>query len=221
MAELDSMTNTLVPTVAGSGPRLIGVVVPSLSWPLTHEIVQGVAAVLEPCAYELVVCSRLPTQDGDTALDALLDAHLVAGLVVILPDTSSVRLAQLSEQGFPLVLLEYHDPLPDVFRRSAEPRASVSHAALALSTLMPKHDHVAWEGPGTNELVGSGMPTVGRPADEDITLLSEMSPPFTAAASPFQEMGRRAAQLLVWQAETTSPSSTALVSQTATDGFLF
>jgi DNA-binding LacI/PurR family transcriptional regulator len=221
MAERGFIPNAPVPSVASSGPRLIGVAVPSLSWPLTHEIVQGVAEVLEPRAYELVVCSRMPTQDCDTALDALLGAHLVAGLVVIRPDTSSPRLTQLSEQGFPLVLLDYHDPLPEAPRRSAELRASASHVALALPALVPRHDHVARDWPGAHARSGSRLLTAIRPVDENITLPGEIPPPFTAAASLFREMGRRAAQLLLWQAEATPPSSHALVSQTAADGFLF
>ena len=212
MTELGFVINTPLAALTRKRPHVIGVVVPSLARPFTHEIVHGVAVVLEPRPpYELVVCSRLPNQDGHTALDALLDARLIAGLVVILPDTSSVRLTQLSEQGFPMVLIDYHEPMTDPFRMSAEPRATASHAALALPALVLEHDQMAWDRLGAHESPGSRMLMAARPTDEEMTLAVEMRPPFTAAEHPFQEMGQRAAQLLLWQAETAYSSRNDLI----------
>jgi LacI family transcriptional regulator len=92
--------------LAGGRPRMVGVLVPSLTWPFIPEIVQGVAEFVEQSSYELVLYSISHVQDRSAALDRILAARLTAGLVAITPGQTSARLTQLHEQGFPVVMID-------------------------------------------------------------------------------------------------------------------
>lgn len=92
--------------LAGGRPRMIGVLVPSLTWPFIPEIVQGVAEFVERSSYELILYSISHVRDRSAALDRILDTRLTAGLVAITPGQSAARLTQLYEQGFPVVIID-------------------------------------------------------------------------------------------------------------------
>ena len=110
--------------LAGGRPRIIGVLVPSLIWPFIPEIVQGVAESVERSSYELILYSLSYTStfysrglhagesngkvvgERSAAIDRILDARLTAGLVAITPGQSAVRLTQLHQEGFPVVLID-------------------------------------------------------------------------------------------------------------------
>ncbi len=105
--------------LAGGRTRMIGVFVPSLTWPFIPEIVQGVAEFVERSSYELILYSTSASSvahmseasgkmgaDRSAALDRILDARLTAGLVAITPGQASARLTQLHEQGFPVVMID-------------------------------------------------------------------------------------------------------------------
>ncbi len=105
--------------LAGGRPRIIGVLVPSLTWPFIPEIVQGVAEYVERSSYELILYSLSYTShlyanggNGKTlversgAVDRIVDARLTAGLVAITPGPSAKHLTQLHGQGFPVVLID-------------------------------------------------------------------------------------------------------------------
>src|ERR1051326_264832 len=91
--------------LAGGRPRIIGVLVPSLTWPFIPEIVQGVAEYVERSSYELILYSLSYTShlyangsNGKTlversgAVDRIVDARLTAGLVAITPGPSAKHL---------------------------------------------------------------------------------------------------------------------------------
>jgi LacI family transcriptional regulator, galactose operon repressor len=92
--------------LAGGRPRMIGVLVPSLMWPFIPEIVQGVAESVEKSSYELILYSISHDKDRSAALDRILDTRLTAGLVAITPGQTAARLAQLYDQGFPVVIID-------------------------------------------------------------------------------------------------------------------
>ncbi len=92
--------------LAGGRPRMIGVLVPSLVWPFIPEIVQGVAEVVEHSAYEMVLYSISHNKDRSAALDRILDARLIAGLVAVTPGQAAERLEHLHQQGFPVVTID-------------------------------------------------------------------------------------------------------------------
>jgi LacI family transcriptional regulator len=106
MDEQDFVPSVTAAGLAGGRPRMIGVLVPSLIWPFIPEILQGVAEVVEHSAYEIVLYSIPPNKDRSAALDRILDARLIAGLVAVIPGPAAERLEQLHQQGFPVVIID-------------------------------------------------------------------------------------------------------------------
>ncbi|HEV2236487.1 MAG TPA: LacI family DNA-binding transcriptional regulator [Ktedonobacterales bacterium] len=105
--------------LAGGRSRLVGVLVPSLTWPLMANILQGIAEVIEQTAYELVLYSISHRTDRSTLIDRILATGLIDGLLAIYPDgmagvesatsvdrQASRHLLHVHEQGFPVVILD-------------------------------------------------------------------------------------------------------------------
>ena len=106
-------------SLAGGRSPLLGVLVPSLTWPLMPNILQSVAEVIEQTSYELVLYSLSHRTDRRTLIDRILATRLIDGLLAIYPDgiarsesaeslnrESSSHLHDLSRQGFPVVMLD-------------------------------------------------------------------------------------------------------------------
>lgn len=115
--------NGFVPSItaaglAGGRTRLIGALVPSLTWPLIPEIMRGIAEVVEQTAYELVLYSISHGKDRVSVIERILGAKLIEGLVAVFPDGGakpgyssddhrvSLCLADLYEHGFPVVIID-------------------------------------------------------------------------------------------------------------------
>jgi LacI family transcriptional regulator len=105
--------------LAGGRSRLFGVLVPSLTWPLMPHILQGIAEVVEQTAYELVLYSIIHRTDRSALIDRILATGLIDGLIAVYPDgiarvessdaldrEASDHLLQVSQQGFPVVILD-------------------------------------------------------------------------------------------------------------------
>jgi LacI family transcriptional regulator len=100
-----------VPSITASGlasgrTRLIGVLIPSLTWPLMPEILRGVADVVEQSSYELVLYSISHEQDRSEVIDRILAAKLTQGLLAVYPGYSTAYLSELHASGYPVVMLD-------------------------------------------------------------------------------------------------------------------
>src|SRR5205809_1795692 len=99
-------------TAAGlaSGRRqLIGMLIPSFTWPLIPELMRGVAEVLEQTSYELVLYSINDTdlrRDRSEVINRVLATQLTAGLLAVFPGPASQDLTRLYQQGFPVVIID-------------------------------------------------------------------------------------------------------------------
>jgi LacI family transcriptional regulator len=106
-------------SLAGGRSRLLGVLVPSLTWPLMPQILQGIAEVVEQTNYELVLYSISHRTDRAAFIDRIVDARLIDGLIAVYPDGvarsntadhamhgASRHLAELYARGFPVVMLD-------------------------------------------------------------------------------------------------------------------
>jgi len=111
--------STTASSLAGGRSRLLGVLVPSLTWPLMPNIMQGIAEVIEQTAYELVLYSISHRTDRSALIDRILATRLIDGLIAVYPDgearaetadraerDASRHLVELYEQGFPVVILD-------------------------------------------------------------------------------------------------------------------
>lgn len=99
-------------TAAGLGggrSRLIGMLLPSLTWPLIPDLIRGIAAAVEPTPYELVLYSVKDEdleRDRSKVIHRLLGSKLTAGVLAVFPGRASQQLTRLYEQGFPVVTID-------------------------------------------------------------------------------------------------------------------
>jgi LacI family transcriptional regulator len=106
-------------SLAGGRSPLLGVLVPSLTWPLMPQIMQSVAEVIEQTSYELVLYSISHRTDRSLLIDRILATRLIDGLLAVYPDgiassesaepinrESSTHLREIYERGFPVVMLD-------------------------------------------------------------------------------------------------------------------
>jgi LacI family transcriptional regulator len=92
--------------LAGGRTRLIGVLIPSLTWPLMPEIMRGIGEIVEQSAYELVVYSVSHEQDRSAVIDRILSAKLNEGLLAVYPGQATAYLSELHNSGYPVVMLD-------------------------------------------------------------------------------------------------------------------
>ncbi len=99
-----------VPSAAATGlagrSRMLGVLVPSLTWPFIPQIMRGVAEVIESSNYELVLYSLSHPKDRASLLDRILATKLTSGLLAIFPGPAAEHVAALSHGGYPVILID-------------------------------------------------------------------------------------------------------------------
>jgi LacI family transcriptional regulator len=105
---------SFVPSITASGlaggrSRLIGLLVPSFTWPFIPDIVRGVAEVAGNTIYEIVFYSindKTREDNKGDVIDHILSTNLIAGLLAILPGQSSRYVVRLHQLGFPIVMID-------------------------------------------------------------------------------------------------------------------
>jgi LacI family transcriptional regulator len=105
---------SFVPSITASGlaggrNRLIGMLIPSLTWPLIPDLLRGIADAIENTPYELVLYSIKDEdleRDRSEVINRLLATQLTAGLLAVFPARASKQLTQLYKQGFPVVIID-------------------------------------------------------------------------------------------------------------------
>ncbi|HYB00126.1 MAG TPA: LacI family DNA-binding transcriptional regulator [Ktedonobacteraceae bacterium] len=103
-----------IPSIPASGlasgrRQLIGMLIPSFTWPLIPELMRGVAEVLGQTSYELVLYSINDTdlkRDRSEVINRVLATQLTAGLLAVFPGPASEDLTRLYHQGFPVVIVD-------------------------------------------------------------------------------------------------------------------
>src|SRR6266571_4768955 len=111
MEEQEFVPSITASGLAGGRSRLIGVLVPSFTWPSVPEIMRGVSEVVGLSQYELILYSITHEQDRKEkdqrdVIDRILATKLAAGLLAIFPGQSAEHLTRLYEQGFPIVMID-------------------------------------------------------------------------------------------------------------------
>lgn len=99
--------------LAGGRSHLIGILIPSFTWPFIPDVMRGVASVISDTPYELVLYSINDTmreKSTSEVIDNILATKLTAGLLAIFPGSLSHYLVRLHKQGFPVVLVDDQKP---------------------------------------------------------------------------------------------------------------
>ncbi len=263
--------HAFVPSITASGlaggrRRMIGVVVPALTWNFIPEVVQGVAEVAERGSYELLLYSVAHDEHRKTVLDRILDTKLTAGLIAVAPGPLVERLAQWYDERFPVVLIDDQHKRSDLPCVSVDNRLGACTAVRHLlrlghrqiahiqgpaqyqctleryegyqqalaeagvpvnpafvlqgdfqvasgrdcahrllsqaerpSAIFVANDHMAWGVLEYAEERGLRVPEdVAVVGFDDTPPSRDKHPPLTTVSQPFQEMGQRATELLLW-----------------------
>ena len=102
-----------VPSITASGlrnrSRLIGVLIPDLTWPLIPELMRGIGEVVGSTSYELILYSITDAnheKDRSDIIDRIVGTQLAAGLLAVFPGRSLRHLSDLHSRDFPVVLID-------------------------------------------------------------------------------------------------------------------
>ncbi|HLH63200.1 MAG TPA: LacI family DNA-binding transcriptional regulator [Ktedonobacteraceae bacterium] len=126
--------------LAGGRSRMIGVLTPSLAWPLIPEIMSGVSEMVIQSPYELLLYSISREQDRNEkdqrdVIDRILSTNLAASLLAVFPGQSTQYLVTLYEQGFPIVIIDDQEQLTSIPHVSADNRKGAYKATRYLLQL--------------------------------------------------------------------------------------
>jgi LacI family transcriptional regulator len=86
--------------------RIVGMLVPSLSWPWIGDVVQGAVDVLESDSYGLLLFTCNRGEESMRQFATHVSAKSFDGLLVIEPENTLDYIAQLHERGLPVVLID-------------------------------------------------------------------------------------------------------------------
>ena len=109
MEEQGFVPNIAASGLAGRHSRLLGALVPSLTWPLVPELMRGVGEVVGSTSYELILYSINDVnheKDRSDVIDRIVGTRLAAGLLAVFPGPSAKHLAELHSHDFPVVLID-------------------------------------------------------------------------------------------------------------------
>jgi len=103
-----------VPSITASGlpngrSRLIGVLIPDLTWPLIPDLMRGIGEVVGSTSYELILYSITDAnheKDRSDVIDRIVGTRLAAGLLAVFPGSSTKHLTDLHSHDFPVVLID-------------------------------------------------------------------------------------------------------------------
>lgn len=103
-----------VPSITAAGlpngrSRLIGVLIPDLTWPLIPDLMRGIGEVVGSTSYELILYSITDAnheKDRSDVIDRIVGTRLAAGLLAVFPGRSLRHLSDLHSRDFPVVLID-------------------------------------------------------------------------------------------------------------------
>ncbi|HLZ21553.1 MAG TPA: LacI family DNA-binding transcriptional regulator [Ktedonobacterales bacterium] len=131
MDEQGFVPNVSATRLAGGRSQILGVLVPSLSWPfipgimhgdvvtslqwpLLPEIMRGVTECVGETSYELLLYSISRERDHHEVINRILVTQLISGLLAIFPGQASEQLAHLHDHGLPVVLIDDQEAHPNL-----------------------------------------------------------------------------------------------------------
>lgn len=96
--------------LAGGRNRLIGMLLPTFTWPIIADLVRGITEILKQTSYELVLYTfddEDLSRDRRVVINRLLATRLAAGFLAVFPGPQlSAQLTELYDQGVPVVIID-------------------------------------------------------------------------------------------------------------------
>jgi LacI family transcriptional regulator len=127
--------------LAKGSTRLIGMIVPGLSWHMVASINLGVANVTERTGFDIILYTATNDRDYGPLIDRILTSSMSSGLLVVTHDQPLDPLVQLHQEGMPVVLvntLGSEVALPSVTAENYEGALAAMHHLLQLG-----HERIA------------------------------------------------------------------------------
>jgi LacI family transcriptional regulator len=113
MSELGYVPSAGAVSLAKGRTRVVGMLVPSLTWPWVGEVLQGVVDVVESEGYGLLLFSAARGDESFQRFTSKVSAKSFDGLVVIEPEGTLEYLAKLHRDGLPVVLIDDRGHRPE------------------------------------------------------------------------------------------------------------
>jgi LacI family transcriptional regulator len=126
--ELGYVPSSRAVGLARGRTRIVGMLVPSLTWPWMGEVLQGVVDVVETEGYGLLLFTCNRGEESMRMFASQVSAKSFDGLLVIEPEGTLDYIAELHERGLPVVLIDDREHRP-LFPSVATTNRSGGHAA--------------------------------------------------------------------------------------------
>ena len=120
--------------------RIVGMLVPSLTWPWMGEVLQGVVDVVETEGYGLLLFTCNRGEESMRQFATQVSAKSFDGLLVIEPEGTLDYIAELHARGLPVVLIDDrgHQPrFPSVATTNRDGGAAAAGHLLSLGRRRP------------------------------------------------------------------------------------
>lgn len=95
--------------LAGGRNRLVGMLLPTFTWPIIADLLRGIAEVLQQTSYELILYTFNEedlNRDRHDIINRLLATQLTAGILAVFPGNLSAQLTELYRDGMPVVVID-------------------------------------------------------------------------------------------------------------------
>lgn len=106
IAELGYVPSARAVGLARGRTRIVGMLVPSLTWPWMGEVLQGAVDVVESEGYGLLLFTCNRGEESMQQFASQVSAQSFDGLLVIEPEGTLAYIEQLHSRGLPVVLID-------------------------------------------------------------------------------------------------------------------
>ncbi|TDT98683.1 LacI family transcriptional regulator [Streptomyces sp. 846.5] len=140
IAELGYVPSAGAVGLARGRTQIVGMLVPSLTWPWIGEVLQGVVDVVEAEGFGLLLFTCNRGEESLRRFAQQVSAKSFDGLLVIEPEGTLDYITELHEAGLPVVLIDDrgHQPIfPSVATTDRSGGASAARHLLELGRLRP------------------------------------------------------------------------------------
>jgi LacI family transcriptional regulator len=127
-------------SLAKGRTRVVGMLVPSLTWPWVGEVLQGVVDVVEAEGYGLLLFSASRGEESILRFASKVSAKSFDALIVIEPEGTLEYLGELHRKGLPVVLIDdrgYRPEFPSVAPTNREGGESAARHLVDLGRRCP------------------------------------------------------------------------------------
>jgi LacI family transcriptional regulator len=139
--ELGYVPSSRAVGLARGRTRVVGMLVPSLTWPWIGEVLQGAVDVLETERYGLLLFTCNRGEESMRQFGVQVSAKSFDGLLVIEPEGTLDYIATLHRRGLPVVLIDDRDQtsgeIPSVGTTNHDGAASAARHLLDLGRQRP------------------------------------------------------------------------------------